>query len=70
MQIKKQRKCQLFEPKCIEWDLEIGASLEAYWCFLTVELRAVVVLFLVYSFSPPPPTETLDRAYFLPDAFP
>ena len=53
MQIKKQRKCQLFEPKCIEWDLETGASLEAYWCFLTAELRAVVVLFLVYSFSSP-----------------
>lgn len=69
MQIKKQRKCQLFEPKCIEWDLEIGASLEAYWCFLTVELRAVVVLFLVYSFSTPP-AKILDRAYFLPDAFP
>ena len=41
MQITKQRKCQLFEPKCIEWDLEIVALTEPYWCFLIVELRAV-----------------------------
>ena len=69
MQIKKQRKCRLFEPKCIEWDLEIGASLEAYWCFLTIDLRAVWFCFWFILFLSPR-YKTLDRAYFLPDAFP
>lgn len=42
MQIKKQRKCLLLEPKSIEWDLEIVAGIGPYWCFLVVKLNGVV----------------------------
>lgn len=42
MQIKKQRKCLLSEPKSIEWDLEIVALIEPDGCFLIVKLKGVV----------------------------
>lgn len=62
MQIKKQRKCLLLEPKSTEWELEIVALREPRWYFLIIKLKAVVVLFLV-SFFLFFPCQTLEPVF-------